>query len=121
MLNDEVLSIDIPRKSVMTRSTGRVPFDYLVIALGVQYSPETVPGFPEHADKVYDLASSLKFKEAVETFQGGAVAIGISRLPFMCPAAPYEVAIPSQYSQVDVAEYLASLGDIVVRAFYIRI
>ncbi|MCL5067043.1 MAG: FAD-dependent oxidoreductase, partial [Thaumarchaeota archaeon] len=71
VLNDEVLSIDVNGKSVTAKSAGTLPFDYLVIALGAQYSPETIPGFSEHAHHIYDLESALKFKEAVESFQGG--------------------------------------------------
>ncbi len=93
VLNDELLSIDVKGRSVTAKRAGVLPFDYLVIALGAQYSPEAIPGFSEHAHHIYDLESALRFKEAVETFQGGTIAIGISRLPFKCPAAPYEVAL----------------------------
>ena len=91
--NDDVLSIDIEGKSVLTKSGGKLPFDYLVIALGAEYSTTAIPGFSEHAQHIYDLESALKFKEAVETFNGGTIAVGISRTPFKCPAAPYEVAL----------------------------
>lgn len=93
VLNDEVLSIDVQGKSLLTKAGGRLSFDYLVIALGAEYSPEAIPGFSERAHHIYDLGSALKFKEAVETFDGGTIAIGISRTPFKCPAAPYEVAL----------------------------
>ena len=93
VLNDEVLSIDAEGKSVLTRSSGKLPFDYLVIALGAEYSRGSIPGFSEHAHHIYDLESALKFEEAVKSFDGGAIAVGISRTPFKCPAAPYEVAL----------------------------
>lgn len=88
----EVTSIDVSRKSVQT-TKGDLPYDYLVIALGAEYAPEMIPGFSEHAHHIYDLDSALRFKEAIEGFQGGTMAIGVSRLPFKCPAAPYEVAL----------------------------
>ncbi len=93
ILNDEVISIDIEGKAVLTKNDGRLQFDYLVMALGAEYSQSTVPGFLEHAQHIYDLESALKFKEAVEDFQGGIIAVGIARTPFKCPAAPYEVAL----------------------------
>ena len=93
ILNDEVISIDIEGKSVLTKNDGKLQFDYLVIALGTEYSPNMIPGFMEYAHHVYDLESAVKFKEAVEEFQGGTIAVGISRTPFKCPAAPYEVAL----------------------------
>jgi len=91
--NDEVLSLNIEGKSVLTKTNGKLPFDYLVIALGTVYSTNAIPGFSEHANHIYDLESALKFKEAVEAFNGGTIAVGISRTPFKCPAAPYEVAL----------------------------
>ena len=93
VLNDEVLSIDTEGKSVLTRSNGKLPFDYLVIALGAEYSTSSIPGFSEHAYHIYDLESALEFEQAVKSFDGGTIAVGISRIPFKCPAAPYEVAL----------------------------
>ncbi len=93
ILNDEVTSIDPRAKSVQTKNGSKLPFDYLVISLGAEYSLETIPGFLEYAHHVYDLESALKFKNAVEEFHGGTMAIGVSRTPFKCPAAPYEVAL----------------------------
>lgn len=93
VLNDEVLSIDVEGKSALTKGGGKLPFDYLVIALGAEYSTTAIPGFSEHARHIYDLESALKFKEAVEVFNGGTIAVGISRTPFKCPAAPYEVSL----------------------------
>ncbi|MHB2036769.1 MAG: FAD-dependent oxidoreductase, partial [Nitrososphaerales archaeon] len=82
VLNDEVLSINVEGKSVLTKSNGTLPFDYLVIALGTEYSIKAIPGFSEHARHIYDLESTLKFKEAVEAFNQGTIAVGISRTPF---------------------------------------
>ncbi len=92
VVHGEVTAIDTGRKSVAT-TKGELAYDDLIVALGAEYAPETVPGFAEHAHHVYDLESALRFKEAVDTFRGGALAVGISRLPFKCPAAPYEVAL----------------------------
>ena len=90
--NDEVVSIDVEKKSVNTRDS-RVAYDYLIVSLGAEYAPESIPGFLEHAHHIYDLDATLRFKEAVEKFSEGTIAIGISRTPFKCPAAPYEVAL----------------------------
>lgn len=92
VVHGEVTSIDTSRKSVRT-TRGDLAYDDLVLALGAEYAPETVPGFAEHAHHVYDLDSALRFKQAIEAFPGGTIAVGVSRLPFKCPAAPYEVAL----------------------------
>ncbi|HEV2137705.1 MAG TPA: FAD/NAD(P)-binding oxidoreductase [Nitrososphaerales archaeon] len=92
VVNDEVLSIDIGRKLVKTTNDG-FSFDYLVIALGADYAPDSIPGFREHAHHIYDLEHAIRFRDAVESFSGGVVAVGVSRTPFKCPAAPYETSL----------------------------
>ena len=106
VLNDEVLSIDVEGRSIITKNSDKLPFDYLVIALGAEYSPQAIPGFSEHAQHIYDLESALKFKEAIGTFKGGTIALGISRTPFKCPAAPYEVALllDDYYSKMGIRD-----------------
>ena len=92
VFNSVVLSIDIKRSMVKTDKED-ISFDYLIIALGADYAPETIPGFSEHSRHIYNLESALRFKDAIENFEEGVIAIGISRLPYKCPAAPYEVAL----------------------------
>ena len=92
VVHGDVTGIDTARKSVAT-TAGELAYERLVITLGAEYAPETIPGFAEHAHHIYDLDSALRFKAAIEAFQGGSVAVGIARLPFKCPAAPYEVAL----------------------------
>ncbi len=92
VINENVKSIDIARKRVRTDSS-ELAYDHLVLALGAEYAPEEVPGFGQCANHIYDLESTLKFRDALQNFpEGGTLAIGISRLPFKCPAAPYEAA-----------------------------
>ncbi len=92
VVNDEVLSIDLTGRSVKTRGSEHL-FDYLVIALGAEYAPGLIPGFKEHAHHIYDLESAIRFRDAIGSFSGGTIAMGVSRTPFKCPAAPYESAL----------------------------
>lgn len=92
VLNEEVRSIDIGGNAVRTDKQ-TLQFDYLVVALGSEYDPDLIPGFREHAHHIYDLDSAARFGEAIEKFDHGTLAIGISRLPFKCPPAPYEVSL----------------------------
>jgi sulfide:quinone oxidoreductase len=91
VVNDEVLSIDVGNKLVKTTNGGFL-YDYLIIALGAEYAPDSIPGFREHAHHIYDLKSAVQFRDTVAGFHGGTVAVGVSRTPFKCPAAPYEAA-----------------------------
>ncbi len=93
VMNDEVESIDIDGKVVKGKENDDLSYDYLIIALGAEYAPDAIPGFKEHAHHIYDLDSAVRFKEAVEKFEGGTIAVGVSRTPFKCPAAPYETAL----------------------------
>ncbi|MBI2938297.1 MAG: NAD(P)/FAD-dependent oxidoreductase [Thaumarchaeota archaeon] len=93
VVNDEVESIDIDGKVVKGKENDDLSYDYLIIALGAEYAPDAIPGFKEHAHHIYDLDSAVRFKEAVEKFERGTIAVGVSRTPFKCPAAPYETAL----------------------------
>jgi sulfide:quinone oxidoreductase len=92
VVNDEVLSIDVPGKTVKTRNDW-FSFDYLVISLGAEYAVNAIPGYIEHAHHIYDLDSAIRFRDALEDFSGGNIAMGVSRTPFKCPAAPYEAVL----------------------------
>jgi sulfide:quinone oxidoreductase len=92
VVNDEILSINLGENIVRTRNSS-FPFDYLIIALGAEYAPESIPGFKEHAHHIYDLESAIRFRDAIEHFSGDTIAMGVSRTPFKCPAAPYEAVL----------------------------
>lgn len=92
VVNDEVLSIEAEKNIVKARNS-EFAFDYLIIALGAEYAPDSIPGFNEYAHHIYDVESALQFKEAIAKFSGGKIAVGVSRTPFKCPAAPYETAL----------------------------
>lgn len=92
IINESVSGIDVSKKRVRTESS-ELSYDHLVVALGAEYAPEQVPGFEEYAHHIYDLEHAVKFREAVENFPGGTLAVGVSRTPFKCPAAPYEASL----------------------------
>ncbi len=91
VIRGEVSGINLKESSVKVGDSN-IFYDFLIIALGSKYAPEKIPGLLENSYHIYDLESTLKFQEVIKNFQGGTIAIGISSLPFKCPAAPYEVA-----------------------------
>jgi sulfide:quinone oxidoreductase len=95
-VNAEVTKIAPADRTVET-SAGKFAYDYLVIALGSDLDTETIPGFSKSAFHVYSLEAAMQFREQIRRFSGGNVAIGISSLPFKCPAAPYETAFLLDY------------------------
>lgn len=92
----EVVTADVetidPRRRIVGTTTGEIPFDYLVVALGTQTVPETVPGFADMAHDLYSVEGCGQIRAALETFEGGTIGVLITALPFKCPAAPYEAA-----------------------------
>jgi len=95
-VNGEVLKIDPANRMVKT-STKDFAYDYLIVALGAELAPEAIPGFSDSAHHIYELEEAMKFREVLKRFSGGAVAVGVSSLPFKCPAAPYEAALFMDY------------------------
>jgi len=91
LLEEEVVSLDLAGRTVRT-NRGTVPYDHLVVALGAEYAPESIPGFAEHAHHMYSLDAAVRLRDAAARFDEGTLAVGVARLPFKCPAAPYEIA-----------------------------
>ncbi|MBI3733966.1 MAG: NAD(P)/FAD-dependent oxidoreductase [Chloroflexi bacterium] len=88
----EIAQIDVGAQTVRAGERD-LHFDYLVFALGAGLAPESVPGLAEAAHTSYTLTGATKLWEAVQQFTGGRVAVVVARLPFKCPAAPYETAL----------------------------
>lgn len=92
LVEAEARSLDTGAGRVET-SAGPVPYDRLVIALGADLAPDLLPGFAESALSVYTLEGATAAGLALDRFAGGRVVVLVSRLPYKCPAAPYETAL----------------------------
>ncbi len=92
VLRAEVLEVDTDGRTVKT-TEGALPYERLVIALGAELLPDGLPGFAEGALNVYTLEGAAAAGQALQNFDGGRVAVMVSRLPYKCPAAPYEAAL----------------------------
>ena len=89
VLQDEILGIDPARQQVVLGG-GSLPYDYLVVALGLQTAPELVPGFAESAHHAWEMDAALRVRSALQSFNGGRVVVGVPLGPYRCPPAPYE-------------------------------
>jgi len=88
-LQSEVEGIDPERQEVRLR--GQVlPYDHLVISLGMQPVPEQIPGFLEGAHHAWDMDSALRLQARLAAFNGGRILVGVPPGPYRCPPAPYE-------------------------------
>jgi sulfide:quinone oxidoreductase len=72
---------------------GTLQADALVVALGAALDAEAVPGLGDHGLNVYDPAQVPQAARAVADRRDGRVVIGIFGAPYMCPPAPYELAL----------------------------
>lgn len=88
----EVASIE-PEERRVTVDGSELSYNYLLVSLGAQLEPSVIEGFAEGALHPYDLAGAVKLGDALKSFEGGTILVGVSRLPFKCPAAPYEMAL----------------------------
>ncbi|HLC99363.1 MAG TPA: FAD-dependent oxidoreductase [Patescibacteria group bacterium] len=87
----DITSIDPVQKKIET-SNGPLSFNFAIIALGADTHPEDIPGLNEFGFSFYDLAGAAKMHSALDHFTKSRIVILVSRLPYKCPAAPYEMA-----------------------------
>jgi len=94
-LNDRVTGIDIASKTVTIKESNlKLKYDYLIIALGAEYSFEEVKGFLENGGfNLYDAEQVTKLRERILSLNKGRIAICITYIPYKCPPAPYETSL----------------------------
>ncbi|MGA2627385.1 MAG: FAD-dependent oxidoreductase [Candidatus Bathyarchaeia archaeon] len=88
-IEGEVRSIDVAGKEVVVNKR-KLRFDYLVIALGADYSPGSTPGFLKYATNLYTESGCAEIRDKLRSVTSGIITILVCGLPFKCPPAPYE-------------------------------
>jgi len=91
-LHAEIKAVDPQNREVETDG-GTLRGDYLVLALGAELAPGSLPGFEEAAHDLYETAGAVAIHDELERFEGGRIAVLVTGAPFRCPAAPYEAAM----------------------------
>lgn len=66
---------------------GKLPYDYLIFALGRRLATERITGFYEHAHHLLSVEKALRFGKAVAEFHEGRAVIG------QCPGARLPVPV----------------------------
>lgn len=92
LVHGEVEAIDPTLRSVRVAGE-EIQGDYLVVALGAEYAPETIPGLAEAGHNFYTLAGAQALRGARANLRHGHLVVLVSGMPFKCPAAPYEAAM----------------------------
>lgn len=96
VVRGEVERID-PKERRVVAGGRELSGDYLVVSLGAHLAPETVPGLQEAGYNLYTLEGATAIRDARMGLSAGRVAVLIARMPFKCPAAPYEEAMLLEY------------------------
>jgi sulfide:quinone oxidoreductase len=83
-----------PEAGYVQLERGRtLSYDHLVIATGARLVPEQIPGMVEGAHDFYSLDGALRLREALRTFDGGRILVGVAGVPYKCPPAPVEFTL----------------------------
>ena len=99
VLRDEVTGIDSAKKKVMLSRIQDLPYDRLVLAPGVDFMYEQIPGLNNaqaqqavlHAWKAGPETVALR-KQLEAMRDGGTFVLSIPKAPYRCPPGPYERA-----------------------------
>lgn len=67
--------------------------DYLVVSLGAELAPETIPGLADAGHNFYTLPGAENLRDALSSFVGGRIVVLTATPAYKCPAAPYEAAM----------------------------
>ena len=99
-IRDSAVAIDVAKRQVrVATNNDPIPYDRLIVAPGVQFMYEAIPGLKEasaqesvlHAWKAGPQTLALR-KQLEAMRDGGVFAIHIPKAPYRCPPGPYERA-----------------------------
>jgi sulfide dehydrogenase [flavocytochrome c] flavoprotein subunit len=97
MVHEMATAVDTGKKTVTT-AAGTLPYDRLIVAPGIDFIWDGVPGYSEAASEAAPHAwkagtqTTLLAKQLEAMSDGGVVVIAVPRGPFRCPPGPYERA-----------------------------
>jgi sulfide:quinone oxidoreductase len=91
-IEGEVNAIDVTGNQV-TVGKQRLTYDYLIIALGADYSYSTPEGFTKYAKNLYTESGCAEIRDVLRSTKAGTITVLVCGLPFKCPPAPYEASM----------------------------
>jgi sulfide:quinone oxidoreductase len=87
VVQGEIERIDVAHREV-TVSGEKLSADHLVVALGAELAPETIPGLAAAGHNFYTVAGAEALRDAVSAFAGGRLVVLTAAPAHKCPAAP---------------------------------
>lgn len=91
-VNEQVIAIDPQQRKVKTTKR-EFPYDYLIIAVGVDLAPEKILGLETNAMILYDIEHVPKIRQKILDMKSGRLVFAITGIPYKCPPAPFEAAL----------------------------
>ena len=92
LIRGEVEAIDPKRREAIVQGQ-TLNADYIVLALGADLAPDSVPGLSTAGHNFYSLSGAESFRDAFNKFSGGDIVVLTATPAYKCPAAPYEAAM----------------------------
>jgi sulfite dehydrogenase len=98
VLRDEVTGINVERKRVQLKRIEDLPYDRLVVAPGIDFMYDQLPGLNAEAQKTILHAwkagpETVALRKQLEAMRdGGVYILSIPKAPYRCPPGPYERA-----------------------------
>ncbi len=102
LITDSVVRIDPEEKKVLTRASGDLWYDYLVICTGARVDAGLTPGLQQgiaagrNVFTFYNMEGAVALREALDRFDGGTIVSSICEMPIKCPAAPMKFIMMAQ-------------------------
>jgi NADPH-dependent 2,4-dienoyl-CoA reductase/sulfur reductase-like enzyme len=97
IVRDEATAIDPAKREVRLARGNPITYDRLIVAPGIDFMYETIPGLNNAAAQEQILhawkagAQTVALRKQLEAMpDGGVVAIHIPKSPYRCPPGPYE-------------------------------
>jgi sulfide:quinone oxidoreductase len=96
LIHGEVDRVEPDANAVLLGGGRRLPYDYLVIATGVEPRPDQTPGmldggqWRESIFDFYTYDGAVALAKALDRFDGGRLVVHIVDMPIKCPVAPLE-------------------------------
>jgi len=97
VVHGEIEQLDPEQRSVQV---GGREFrgDAVIVSLGADLAPETIPGLVEAGHNLYTLQGAAALRDALARFDGGRIVVLTAAPAYKCPAAPYEAAMLIEYA-----------------------
>ena len=92
VIRGSVESINPEQRQAVVNGT-TLSGDFMVIALGAELAPESIPGLSEAGHSIYTMEGAQRLQEAFSGFNSGRLIVLTAAPAYKCPAAPYEAAM----------------------------